>query len=308
MQPTDLELSIFRTICWFCVFEIPLTTFDVWKWLLIPGRSYDLSEVDRAIEHSEWLSKRLIQKNGMIFLHTATAPKLECDSHRRFLDASRKYKKLRRVAHFFELIPGVEAVFAVNTLAWWHTTRESDIDLFIITSPKYVWSSRLLLVSPFAFFGNRPSLSHISKKADPFCFSFFCTSDALSLEWLQWNKDDYYLPYWIKSVVPIFDRAEVTAQLKMQNKWADRLLPNVSSRAAHPVHKPVALKSIPIPLGILEPFFRWVQRNRFPPVLRELANRDSRVVISDQMLKFHENDRRLEFIQKFQTIYETHLV
>ncbi len=308
--PTDLELSIFRTLCWFSIFDLPLTTFDLWKWLLKPGRTYDLFEVDTALEQSNWLSGRMSVRDGMFLLvHSGINPglipdRVGQDRHRRFLDAQRKFRKLRRAAFFFQLLPGIEAVYGANTLAWWHTNEQSDIDLFIVTKPKRIWSSRFWLVFPFLLSGHRPHYTQEVKFKDPFCFSFFCTTDALAMDVLKWNQDDHYLAYWIKSIVPIFDHRDVMEEIHAQNKWTDVALSNAKMRSVHPIHKPVSLIPLPIQLSVFESFFRHIQRGRFPAVLRELANLDSRVVITDDILKFHENDRRAEFIAAYQDTYE----
>jgi len=222
------------------------------------------------------------------------------ERRRRFLDASRKFRKLRRAIRLFQLIGAVECVCAANTMAWWHTTRASDIDLFIVTQPGRMWTSRLLLVTPFLFFGHRPG----QKGSDPFCFSFFSTADAFQMESLKIASKDYYLAYWVKSLVPVFDGANVVLELSALNKWADALLPNARARGVHPLHRASLRMRLPLAPRLLEPVARALQRRRFPRVLRELANKDSRVVITDGMLKFHDNDRRGEFHRRFEDAHQ----
>lgn len=304
---TDLELAVFRTICWFSVFEIPLSRFEIWKWLLSPARPYDLFEVDQVLEGSQWLSCRVNEYQGFWSLKNLSHAQIHQRRHEKFLDASRKFQKLHRISPFFASIPAVQAIAAANTLAWWHTGSASDIDLYIITQPHRIWSSRFFLVLPFLIAGHRPHQSLSESGKDPFCFSFFSTSDALQLEELKWNDQDYYLAYWIKSLVPILDREKQFAYMNTLNKWADSLLPNAHVRRIHPFHQPRWSLRLPIQWSLFEPFFRWLQRYRFPLVLRELANKDTRVVIRDDMLKFHENDRRQDFMQRFQDTYERNL-
>lgn len=305
--PTDLELAIFRTLCWFSVFEMPLTRFEIWKWLLVPSRAYDLLEVDQTLSTSTWLSHRLCETQGMYTLNTAPISVYLQERHRRFLDASRKFYKLRRACAFFRTLPGVEAVAAANTLSWWHTTQQSDIDLYIITKPNRIWSSRFFLVLPFLIMGHRPHHAHDTPIRDPFCFSFFSTTNALQLETYKWNARDYYLAYWVKSLVPMFDRSNILTHVSTLNKWTDGMLPNARPRIEHPVHRSFRLPKLPIQWSMFEPVFRSLQRNRFPRILRELANKDTRVVITDETLKFHENDRREQFLQRFEDAYQRHL-
>ncbi|MBI5369653.1 hypothetical protein HZA85_00455 [Candidatus Uhrbacteria bacterium] len=300
---SDLELAIFRTLCWFSVVDIPLTSFDVWKWLLAPCRGYELFEVDRCLTNSIWLSSRMDHLDGWYALKHKSLEQMLQSRRTRLLDASRKFKKLRRAAAFFQLLPGVRAVFAVNTLAWWHTQRTSDIDLFIVTAPGQVWSSRFFLVLPFLLAGARPHhFSHVDS-VDPFCFSFFCASSALAFESLKRGSQDPYLAYWIKSVVPIFDRDGIADIFDEHNRWVHRLLPHARVRRPHPQHRPVKVPALPISGKMFEPVLRFLQRKKFPQAIQGLANLDTRVVISDEMLKFHENDRRQEFAQAFADTY-----
>ncbi len=303
-HPTDLELSIFRTVCWFSLFDFPLTHFEIWKWLLKPHRAYDLFEVSQSLTQSPWLHDRLQTHHGFYHLKTEGSHESAlAQRHRRFLDGVRKYRKLRFACHFFQLLPSVRAVAAANTLSWWHTTEKSDIDLYIVTEPKKIWSSRLFLVLPFLFMGSRPVEQENDVK-DPFCFSFFSTTNALQLETLKWDADDYYLAFWVKSLVPMVDRSNVFAEVSALNRWVDVLLPNARTRTIHPVHKPKRVFSLPIQHRIFEPVWRAIQQKKFPASLRALANRDSRVVITDDMLKFHDNDRRAQFSAQFKETFE----
>ncbi len=307
-HPTDLELSIFRTICWFSLFEFPMTHFEIWKWLLKPTRPYDLFEINHSLTQSEWLASRLQVVDGFYGLKTHPAhDSCVAERHVRFLDGVRKYRKLRFACHFFQLLPAVRAVAAANTLSWWHTTEKSDIDLYIVTTPKKIWSSRLFLVFPFLLAGHRPQPQELPRR-DPFCFSFFATTDALQLETLKWNAEDYYLAYWVKSLVPMLDRQSVFAEISALNRWADILLPNARARSIHPIHKPTRVFPLQIQHRLFEPLFRTIQQKKFPASLRALANLDSRVVITDDMLKFHDTDRRAEFSLRFKDVFEKGLI
>ncbi|MBI2474970.1 hypothetical protein HYV69_00925 [Candidatus Uhrbacteria bacterium] len=303
-QPTDLELSIFRTLCWFSVFHYPLTTFEIWKWLLRPVRSYDLFEVTQSITNSGWLKEKLNQKDGFWTLRYDPNLSMIEERHKRFLNAIVKYRKLSRASYFFQLLPSLKTVASANTLAWWHTTNESDIDLYIMTDPNRIWSTRFFLVLPFAVCGNRPKRFENVKVNDPFCFSFFTTTEAIQMESLKCAQEDLYLAYWIKSLVPIIDRSDFFSQLSSVNRWVDVVLPNAHPRLLHPYHCQHKLFSIPIQWSLFESLFRFIQRRHFPSSIAELANKDSRVVVSDQILKFHNSDRRDQFMDEFKKIYE----
>ena len=48
-------------------------------------------------------------------------------------------------------------------------------------------------------------------------------------------------------------------------------------------------------------------KKRLPLQLRKMANLDSRVVVTDEVLKFHDNDRRLQFRDAFESLLKRYL-
>jgi hypothetical protein len=50
---------------------------------------------------------------------------------------------------------------------------------------------------------------------------------------------------------------------------------------------------------VFEKILRWVQLKIMPSKLKQMANKDSRVIISNSILKFHENDRRVEYKKRW---------
>ena len=306
-QQTDLEQSVMRTILWFSMFPSPLTVFEIWKWLLTPERAYDLSEIYTVLDKSEWLKMKLESHEGFYALRGQDIGSLIQERQIRFLDAERKYVLLRRVAKYFYLLPAVRAVGAVNTMAWWGTTPQSDIDLYVVTKTGAIWSSRFWLVLPFLLTGHRPNHGTNSQEAqDPFCFSFFATREKLGMEELCLPRD-YYMAFWVRSLVPVFDRDENFDQFRKENRWVTHTLPNAHPRTLHPMHQPLRFPSLPIQWRVGESLYRLIQRNRLPSHLREIANLDSRVVVTDEMLKFHENDRRAEFRETFESLLDRHV-
>ncbi len=298
-MPTDLELSILKTICWFSVFQYPVTSFEIWKWLFLPARPYDLFEVSRCLETSAWLATRIRAKDGHFHALLGDAfIEYVTTRQKRYLDAVKKFKKVRRASHFFHALSSVRGVAVVNSMAFWNTTETSDMDLFVVTKNYSIWSTRFWMVVPFILLGSRPDAHNESN--DPFCFSFFADTSELKMQHLSLDEKDYYFAFWLKSLVPVFDRDAVFVQLAEQNKWVDRLLPNAKMRVAHHLHKPQHVPAFIRHLGFVEPLYRRLQHKRFPESIQSIANKDSRVVINDHILKFHDNDRREQFRQEFQ--------
>ena len=294
-QPSDLERSIFRTVAWFSLSDYPVTGFEIWKWLLRPIVSYRLSEVRTVLQESAWLAERIEHAGGFFVLKGGRG--FVQIRHDRYLDAARKYKRLSFALKYLARIPTMKTIAACNTLAWSNTTEASDIDLFIVTSSHRIWVTRLLAAFPFVLMRMRPG----SHKRDPFCFSFFVTEHAQDLSCVRLHPDDVYLAQWVRSLVPVFDHG-IFEDFQIQNRWVHRLFPNAfATRVARP-RRTGQTHAWFAPLGLFESVARFLQRRHLPERLRAQANKDTRVVVHDNMLKFHDNDRREEFLARWRAL------
>ncbi len=289
-MPSALETSIYRTLAYFEYFKYPLTSFEIWKWLLAPGQTVALGEVVACLDKSDWLKSKVSEYQGFYALGQVAAWRQ--DRHLRFLDAMRKFHKVSRLLHLFGRLPWVDGIAVCNSLSWHHTKSDSDIDLFFIVKPGRIWSVRLLATIPVMLLRQRPG----EATSDPICLSFFCTSDALAFETLKIGDQDPYLAYWCRSLVPLVDHGGWMDKFEMYNPWLREVLPQAQYvRRASRFRSDMRIRWPWLPLR--ESLAKQIQMEHFPAAIRELMNRDSRVVITDQMLKFHDRDARAQILK-----------
>lgn len=101
-----------------------------------------------------------------------------------------------------------------NSLAMYATHPYSDIDLFIITTPKRLWIARTLVLLIAELLGIR---AKPHDEAGKFCFPFFMTNVNLNLGEIA-IENDFYLAYWIQTLKPIFDANNTYTQFIEANK------------------------------------------------------------------------------------------
>lgn len=283
-MPTNHEKSLFRVLAYMAHAEFPLTPLEVWKWS--DDEALTLHDVLTTLAQSEWLRAHGVQEaKGFWGIGDVDAWRQERLT--RTTDALRKSRRAARFVRWAALLPWVRMVAVCNSLAHAFTNAESDIDLFIVTKPGRLWSTRFVLTGALAVFRLRPG----EAKRDPICLSFFVDDAHIDLAPMKIGAEDPYLQIWTATLAPIMDRDHIITKLRATNRWIRPLLPHGQRVRRASAYAARSRWTVP-DVGIFEGFAERVQRSRFPRALRESMNRDTRVVVTDGVLKFHENDRR----------------
>lgn len=187
-------------------------------------------------------------------------------------------------------IPGIEMIAIVNSLSMHTTHPDSDIDLFIITKPGMIWFVR--------FFSTLILWKHwVWRKWEDItgnlCLSFFITTEAMDLSQIA-IEDDIYLYYWIYYMKPIVIENNTYEKFLKANTWVE-----IDKNQRTENQKWKINNSIPISNKKIQSYSSLNQIIRFfllPQTLKshkKLWNPEW-VIISDTMLKFHDQDKRKE--------------
>ena len=310
----ELEQSILATFCFFDIFDYPLTIFELWKWqynknskLKTQNSKLRVSDIQRTLDESEKLNKLIDSKNGFYFLKGRE--KIVQTRNKRYWIARQKFQKALKTAKLLAKVPFVKMIAVCNDLAYNNTPSGGDIDLFIITLRKRIWTTRFFCALLLKILGQRPTEQN---KKDKICLSFFVTDDSLNLEPIA-NKPeasgpgptarrDIYLVYWIDQLVPIYDES-IYNKFRAANQWIKKFLPNsLGTKIQDPRQIKLPwfwLHSFPFN-GLTERFYRWFQLKILPASLKQLLNKRTAVIANDKMLKFHKYDQREYFQRKFE--------
>lgn len=175
----------------------------------------------------------------------------------------------------------IRGVAVCNSHAMGEAHENSDIDLFIMAPSGKIWTARFLATLFASVLGIRRRNTHGLEKWTPayirrtknkLCLSFFITEDAMNFETIRLQPHDPYLDRWIETLVPIIDKKAIFAQFQSQTTR------NVT----------------PQKWWFLE---RIIRHFWLPKTLKtyEKLGKPWWVVISDIMLKFHDQDKRKEY-------------
>ncbi len=281
------QSSYIAALAYFDIFSFPLSRveLEVWQW------QTDNGFVNLPVEEDK----------GFYFL--AGKRDSTRERQRRYRISVSKLKRAKLFAKIFRLLPSVQMIAVCNSLGYFNARLDSDIDLFIIVKPGTVWLTRFWLQGILKLLRARPF--DRGTRRDSICLTFFLTSDHLDIGHLQIAKPDVYLHYWLTQLIPLYDPFGYYQQFLQANSyWLKKHLPNYlpyrPSRRLQVKSSFFTNLFIPLTFSFWEKLARGLQLKIMPDKLKELAGKDSRVILSNNILKFHSEDNRLKYFNLWQ--------
>jgi len=285
--------QIIQVIVFFDLFDYPLTKEEIWQNIDI---KCDLKDIENILS-LEKINKQLSHKDGFYFL--CGREKIIQTRLARFNFAKRKIKRAKHIAKIFKFIPWIRMIAIGNMIGKNNLRDNSDIDLFIITDTKRIWLTRFFCVSIAQILGMRP---YKNNTRDKICLSFFASMENLNLKNLMLkniSKDIYFI-YWLANLMPIYDANNTYTKFIQANNWLKKYLPNWQPKTTKQSKYIKTYKDIlDFFMARFEPNFKKLQLKIMPQNLKKLMNKDARVIINDNILKLHADDRRNYFYEKY---------
>jgi hypothetical protein len=203
------------------------------------------------------------------------------------------FEKTQRYARYISWIPGLKMVAVCNSLSMYATKSwESDIDLFIVTAPKRLWSVRIMVTVIFQLLWVRRNGKKIKER---FCLSFFITDKALDFSSFA-IQNDIYLFYWIYFLKPIISKDGTYERFLRANKplGINEINLNWDNKAY--LLKTSKYRKIFDRCRLLD-FKNYILKLIFLP--RTIAHKKRLwnpwgLIVTDDILKFTDNDKRVE--------------
>lgn len=297
----EFKEAIAKTVAFFDLFDYPLTEFELWQLINIKceySKWQKFLSSDSALDNIE-------QKNGFYFLPGRS--EIIKTKMKRYWYADNKLKRASIIAKVFKFIPWIRMIAVGNIIGTYNLKQESDIDLFIVTENKRIWLTRFFCASLMKLLGLRPKQG---REKDKICLNFYVSMEAIILKELMLaGSNDIYFIYWLAGLVPVYDTGGVYEKFIKANSWIKEYLPNWLGLSKIKMKKPrdgnrgfflFYHEIVDLLLGGLEQNTRKLQLKKMPSDLKKTMNKDTRVIVNDQILKLHIKDRREEYRQKWQ--------
>lgn len=209
-----------------------------------------------------------------------------------YIEYINKYWKI------YQSIPFVKEIYLCNSISFNALKKDSDIDLFIITSKNSIRRARFFSLLIFFILW----LKRGRKVRKKFCLSFYVTQDHQDLYKISLPSSDIYLNYWLAHLIPLYQEQLNTTNIYKNNKRFGVTMPN------HPKKFCINIWSTIYHWGSnfkkkLEFILWWlfwkvleiVISSIRTPILslktKGLWKKWKWIIINNSMLKFHEDKR-----------------
>ncbi len=206
------------------------------------------------------------------------------------------YKKTYKYLRFIKWIPWLLMVWVWNSISMNSANKSSDIDLFIITKKNRMWLVRILVTLIFQILWVRKNSKHHAWR---FCLSFFATENWLNF-WDFALENDIYLYFWIIYLKPVLDYNNTYDKfIKINENWADfsEYRDIIEDNRKYITPSP-RTSGVPLEKGKNSKFLDYIDK-----ILKNIFEKKSLrtyekiwkpygIIINNNMLKFHNNDKR----------------
>jgi hypothetical protein len=213
--------------------------------------------------------------------------------------AERFWKKTKKHAWLFANVPFIKMIVVSNTLSYDNVTENSDIDLFVVARNGRVWTTRAFLLAWMTLFGVRV---RSEKKFLKFSPEMFVDESAMDLSQCA-LANDYHLAYWVVDFVPVW-KADFFEEFWKSNYWLKQKLP-VAYRSPNIKREFMKRDSSSWFAWGLEKILggsfgdrieRWAKQRQIKIIekSRERLGINPSVILDDNVIKVHFNDKRAE--------------
>jgi len=219
--PNALSKFILETVAYYDVLSYPMTSFEIWKYLLTrndiadgDGSEIALSDIVRELEEDE-MKKHIGQHHGFYFLKGRN--ELADERIKRNKISEEKFRIIEKVVKALRFVPFVRMAAVTGRVAMKNAKRKSDLDLLIVIEEGKIFTGRLLVTGLVHLIGKR---RYQNKIKDRICLNHFITTGSREIMLKDlFSSSEYFF------MLPMFGRDEFE-KFGEDNSWIKGYHPN----------------------------------------------------------------------------------
>lgn len=300
-----LKQRIIATLRFFALQDIPLTLFELHKYLLA-----DLNSLKRHLDDKWEVVSTDDSPEAVSLGQVLACLENECQAEVKafrgyyFLkDKNENFVAIRLQNYMYGIyreqlikthtlglrrVPFLQSIALVGSQALGLPRATSDIDVLIVVDPHFMWLARFFVTLYFQLAGVR---RHGKKIANRFCLNHYVASPKA----LEQDRNVYTASEYLKAR-PIYN-AGVLAEFKHNNwSWLRLFFPNAALFDNKKI--PPSLVKRTLEKLLNNSFGRWLERTVGAYQLRRI-NRSEFVVVEQDELSFHPDNRKAQLFAAF---------
>ena len=296
----DLTQGILAPLAFFSLYSMPLSVERIHELLfqVKASREEVESNIRRLVSEN-----KIIEQDGLFGIKPWYQERLRVNQK----EIEKRWNKIKKYYFLLSIIPFIQHVSVIHSMALGNVDQESDIDFLVVTKPGRLYFVRSTIIVLFKILGVYKTRTKVKEQ---FCFGYYITTDNLDLG-KQEGVDDF-LAFWFAAHIPILGQ-HVHQDFLAANSWINEYFPQYQGKRVAPQELKSgfiarALKAILevllfIPTQILEPLFARIHiRHTFN--LPENHWPTSLTVANKQMLKLHAVSQRGQINEAFRKVLQ----
>ncbi|RJQ36049.1 hypothetical protein C4559_05605 [Candidatus Microgenomates bacterium] len=283
----NLKESIIKTLAYSDIFDYPLAENEIRKFLI--ECSAKKITLKKELKNISVISKK---NKFYCFKNRTEIINKRMDREKESL---LKFKFAKKIIFKLSLIPTVQLIGISGALSMNNCEKDDDIDLFIITSKKTLWTTRLFLIFLLEIMGKRRKRLEEDTK-DKICLNFLI--DESSIGFIK-KRQDLYTAHEIIQLIPIFERNNMYKKFINSNYWIKNFLPNFEFKRKIKHDNKSFINSLLF--YILYFIMRFPSFEWFAKIIQFqfMKKHITKEIISNNFLAFHPNDQRKKTLDLF---------
>jgi hypothetical protein len=212
----NLSQKILTTIVYYDILDYPLSSFEVWKYLIRNGNEEEnleykketmLADVTKELDGSE-LRKYIEEHLGFYFLKGRS--NLVNNRIEKNKISEKKLKIIRKVVWFLRMMPFVRMVGVTGRVAMKNAGAKSDLDLLVVLKQGKIFTGRTLVTLLVHLLGKRRYGNKITNRI---CLNYFITDNSLEV-----STKDIFSSSEYTFIFPMFG-FETFKKFQLANGW-----------------------------------------------------------------------------------------
>lgn len=277
----EVKAALLSTLAYSDIFDYPLTKAELWRYL-VTAKPIPFVKFDKTLSKAQE-----IHESEKLFYFSGRKRLIDLRKERKKI-SEKKIAKAKKIVAILSHIPSIQLIGVSGSVAMLNADKDADIDLFIITKPQTLWTTRLVILGILEGMQVRRHRNQ-KKVKDTICINMMIDTTQLSF---PKNRRDIYTAHEILQMKVLFARGFMYHEFLRHNKWIAHFLPNGFPQSVLkeiPQEFPASSKV----LKTLEPFVRFGQTM--------YSNRHKTIeTLSPSFLAFHPIDYRATILEKWQ--------